>query len=57
MALRKTMPARDPQSATPDNPHSRAYSSSRGGYVQTQPKPVAGTPQDRYEVTLERLDQ
>ncbi|MEU0370626.1 hypothetical protein ABZ070_10235 [Streptomyces sp. NPDC006283] len=44
MALRKTMPARDEKQATPDNPHSREYSASRGGYVQAEPKPVPGTP-------------
>lgn len=44
MALRKTMPARDPQAAVPENPHSHAYSGSRGGYVPTEPKPVPGTP-------------
>ena len=46
MALRKTMPARDPKAATPDNPHSREYQSSRGGYTDTPPKPVPGTPKN-----------
>jgi hypothetical protein len=56
MGLRKTMPARDRQAANAENPHSRDYSASRGGYVDTPPKPVPGTPQD-YEVTIERVDK
>lgn len=44
MALRRDMPTRDPKLATPSNPHSREYSGSRGGHVQTDPKPVPGTP-------------
>lgn len=41
MALRKTMPSRDPER---EPQHSREYSASRGGHVQTEPKPVPGTP-------------
>jgi hypothetical protein len=44
MALRKTMPTRDPKRAEAEPQHSRAYSASRGGHVQTDPKPVPGTP-------------
>lgn len=45
MALRKTMPARDPQRAEREPQHVREYSGSRGGYT-TDPttKPVPGTP-------------
>lgn len=42
MALRKTMPSRDPALAEAEPQHSRTYSASRGGHVQTQPKPTPG---------------
>ncbi|MGW1662922.1 hypothetical protein [Streptomyces microflavus] len=44
MPLPKTMPARDPERAQAEPQHSRKYSASRGGYAQTPPKPVPGTP-------------
>ncbi|MFJ8863629.1 hypothetical protein ACIRD8_35080 [Streptomyces sp. NPDC102451] len=44
MALRKTMPSRDPKRAEAEPQHSREYSASRGGHVQTPAKPVPGTP-------------
>lgn len=44
MALRKTMPTQDPQRAEAEPQHCRDYSGSRGGHVQTPPKPVPGTP-------------
>ncbi|MDJ0461571.1 hypothetical protein [Streptomyces sp. H27-C3] len=44
MALRKTMPTRDPKQAVPENPHSHAYSGRDGGHVPAGPKPVPGTP-------------
>jgi hypothetical protein len=53
MALRKTMPARDPKQATPDNPHSRQYSVISGGYTNSEEKPVPGTPR----TTLRRMDK
>lgn len=45
MALRKTMPARDPQRAEREPQHVREYGASTGGYT-TDPtiKPVPGTP-------------
>ncbi|MGW1814085.1 hypothetical protein ACWCQM_11065 [Streptomyces sp. NPDC002125] len=46
MALRRTMPARDPERAEREPQHSRDYSASRGGHVQTPPKPVPGTPKN-----------
>jgi hypothetical protein len=46
MALRKTMPARDPKQAVPENPHSRQYSALSGGYTNSEEKPAP--------VTLER---
>lgn len=47
MALRKTMPSRDPERAKAEPQHSSPYSGSRGGHVQTPAKPVPGTPQGR----------
>lgn len=44
MALRKDMPTRDPDRAAREPQHSRDYSASRGGHVQTPPKPIPGTP-------------
>ena len=44
MALRKTMPARDPKRADREPQHVRPYSASRGGYFKTPKKPVPGTP-------------
>lgn len=46
MALRKTMPSRDPERAKAEPQHSRDYSGSRGGHVQTPTKPIAGTPKN-----------
>ncbi|MFI6730901.1 hypothetical protein [Streptomyces atratus] len=48
MALRKTMPSRDPQRAESEPQHVREYASSTGGYT-TNPntKPVPGTPQQQ----------
>ncbi|MFE4691247.1 hypothetical protein ACFRH6_14455 [Streptomyces sp. NPDC056749] len=46
MALPKAMPARDLKRATAEPQHSRDYSASRGGHVQTPPKPVPGTPKN-----------
>ncbi|MFJ8883623.1 hypothetical protein ACIRJR_09435 [Streptomyces sp. NPDC102402] len=42
MALRKTMPTRDPERAAAEPQHSRGYSASRGGHVEAPPKPVPG---------------
>lgn len=41
MALRKTMPTRDPERAAREPQHSREYSASRGGWTRPveQPKP------------------
>ena len=45
VALRKTMPARDPQRAEAEPQHSRDYAASRGGYTSSSAdRPVAGTP-------------
>ncbi|MDX3064001.1 hypothetical protein PV518_17730 [Streptomyces sp. ND04-05B] len=45
MALRRTMPARDPQRAQTEPQHSRTYAGSQGGYTTDQAaKPVPGTP-------------
>ncbi|WLQ69238.1 MULTISPECIES: hypothetical protein [Streptomyces] len=45
MALRKNMPARDPQRSKAEPQHSRDYSASRGGYTSSPAeRPVAGTP-------------
>ncbi|MFD9763199.1 hypothetical protein ACFWXI_06600 [[Kitasatospora] papulosa] len=46
MALRKTMPTRDPQRAEAEPQHSRTYSASRGGHVQTPPKPIPDAPKN-----------
>jgi len=43
--LPKTMPARDPQQAHPDNPHSNQYSAFSGGYTNREQKPVPGAGQ------------
>ncbi|MFJ3084614.1 hypothetical protein ACIPJG_33355 [Streptomyces halstedii] len=45
MALRKSMPARDPQRAEAEPQHSRTYASSQGGYTaRPADRPVPGTP-------------
>ncbi|WP_371631850.1 hypothetical protein OG892_39715 [Streptomyces sp. NBC_00341] len=45
MALRKTMPARDPRRAEAEPQHVRDYAASTGGYTTDQAtKPVPGTP-------------
>ncbi|WP_190175407.1 hypothetical protein [Streptomyces nitrosporeus] len=45
MALRKTMPARDPQRAEAEPQHSRTYAGSQGGYTTSSAgRPVPATP-------------
>ncbi|MFC8539071.1 hypothetical protein ACFUJY_34830 [Streptomyces sp. NPDC057249] len=48
MALRKFMPARDPQRSQDEPQHVRDYSASNGGYT-TNPadRPVPGTPKGK----------
>ncbi|WP_327413219.1 hypothetical protein [Streptomyces sp. NBC_01233] len=41
MALRKTMPMAP--ETRPDPKHATDYQASRGGHMQTSPKPVPGT--------------
>ncbi|MFI9630948.1 hypothetical protein [Streptomyces sp. NPDC052042] len=48
MALRKTMPSRDPERAEREPQHVREYASSTGGYTTVPAsKPVPGTPKER----------
>jgi hypothetical protein len=43
--LPKTMPARDPKQAVPENPHSNQYSGITAGYTNREEKPVPGSGQ------------
>ncbi|WP_167858872.1 hypothetical protein [Streptomyces albus] len=48
MALRKSMPARDPQRAEREPQHVREYSARDGGYTRNPAdRPVPGTPKGK----------
>jgi hypothetical protein len=43
VALRKTMPTRDPERAKNEPQYSRGYSASRGGWTRPVQEPKKGT--------------